>query len=327
MKLKNFQTFLFENVYEMSKVESVRLDQFIKQLKDKITDSALLNKMKNSISVTRSDPYMGYEDIVKFILHSLRNDGFSEDEIEDLASNAEVELKESLSVNESETFNDYPESARNAARKAIKWKEEHGKEVKAGTAVGWTRARQLANGENLSMQTIKRMKAFFDRHEKNKSINSDYKGQPWKDNGYVAWLIWGGDGARTWAERKIKQYEKAQLQKTIREEFQSTLNETDLSIRQKINRFTKEVKALGAPNFYINPTVKGSDKYLRKFYVNTTDGEKDWAAVRKWIMSHPEAHKKVGVGVDNYSYMDNQNRLSYSGYSNGGYYYLSIESK
>lgn len=207
MKLKNFQTFLFENVYEMSKVESVRLDQFIKQLEDKITDSALLNKMKNSISVTRSDPYMGYEDIVKFILNSLANEGVPEDEIEDLASNAEVELKESLSVNESETFNDYPESARNAARKAIKWKEEHGKEVKAGTAVGWTRARQLANGENLSMQTIKRMKAFFDRHEKNKSINSDYKGQPWKDNGYVAWLIWGGDGARRWAERKIKQRE------------------------------------------------------------------------------------------------------------------------
>jgi hypothetical protein len=207
MKLKNFQTFLFENVYEMSKVESVKFDQFIKQLEDKISDSALLNKMKNSISVSRTDPYMGYEDIVEFILNSLANEGVPEDEIEDLASNAEVKLKESLFVNESETFNDYPESARNAARKAIKWKEEHGKEVKAGTAVGWTRARQLANGENLSIQTIKRMKAFFDRHEKNKSINTDYKGQPWKDNGYVAWLIWGGDSARTWAERKIKQYE------------------------------------------------------------------------------------------------------------------------
>jgi len=207
MKLKNFQTFLFENVYEMSKVESVKFDQFIKQLEDKISDSALLNKMKNSISVLRTDPYMGYEDIVEFILNSLANEGVPEDEIEDLASNTEVKLKESLFVNESETFNDYPESARNAARKAIKWKEEHGKEVKAGTAVGWTRARQLANGENLSIQTIKRMKAFFDRHEKNKSINTDYKGQPWKDNGYVAWLLWGGDSARRWAERKIKQYE------------------------------------------------------------------------------------------------------------------------
>lgn len=120
---------------------------------------------------------------------------------------------------------------------------------------------------------------------------------------------------------------KSELQRIIREEIGIVLIEADLSIKQKINRFTKEVKALGAPNFYINPAVKGSDKYLRKFYVNTTDGEKDWAAVRKWIMSHPEANKSVGIGVDNYSYMDNQNRLSYSGYSNGGYYYLSIEPK
>ena len=207
MKLKNFQTFLYESVNEMSKIESSRLDDFIKNLEDKIEDKSLLTKMKNSISVSRTNPYMGYDEIVKFILDSLSNEGVSDDIIEQLSDEADVELKESV-LNEGESFNDYPEAARNAARKAIKWKDEHGKEVKAGTAVGWTRASQLANGEKLSMKTIKRMKAFFDRHEKNKTINPEYKNEPWRDNGYVAHLLWGGDSARNWAERKIKQFEK-----------------------------------------------------------------------------------------------------------------------
>ena len=206
MKLKNFQTFLYESVNEMSKIESSRLDDFIKNLEDKIEDKSLLTKMKNSISVSRTNPYMGYDEIVKFILDSLSNEGVSDDIIEQLSDEADVELKESV-LNEGESFNDYPEAARNAARKAIKWKDEHGKEVKAGTAVGWTRASQLANGEKLSMKTIKRMKAFFDRHEKNKAINPEYKNEPWRDNGYVAWLLWGGDSARNWAERKVKQFE------------------------------------------------------------------------------------------------------------------------
>jgi hypothetical protein len=120
---------------------------------------------------------------------------------------------------------------------------------------------------------------------------------------------------------------KSELQKIIKEEIRSVLSEVDISIRQKINKFVKEIQALGAPEFYINPIVKGSNKYLRKFSLNTTNGEMDWAAVIKWIMSHPEAHKSVGIGVDNYSYMDNQNKLSYRGYSHNGYYYLSIEPK
>lgn len=111
-------------------------------------------------------------------------------------------------INESKSFNDYPKSAQKAARKALKWKEKYGDEVKGGTRVGWTRANQLANGENLSVDTIKRMKAFFDRHQKNKKIEPENKGEPWKDNGYVAWLIWGGDSAYNWAERKIKEIEK-----------------------------------------------------------------------------------------------------------------------
>ena len=56
-----------------------------------------------------------------------------------------------------------------AARRAIKLKE-NGKAKGAGTAVGWTRAGQLARGETLSLSTVKRMYSYFSRHEVDLSL-------------------------------------------------------------------------------------------------------------------------------------------------------------
>lgn len=106
-----------------------------------------------------------------------------------------------------ETYNDYPESATNNARKVLRWREEHGDEVKGMTAVGWRRANQLAKREKISRETIARM-ASFKRHQKNAEINPEYKSTPWKDAGYVAWLGWGGTSGVEWAIRKLKQIDK-----------------------------------------------------------------------------------------------------------------------
>lgn len=95
-----------------------------------------------------------------------------------------------------------PAGARSAARRAIKFKED-GKANGAGTAVGWTRARQLANGETLSLSTVKRMYSYFSRHE------VDKKGKDWGNsanpsNGYIMWLAWGGDAGYSWSRRIVE---------------------------------------------------------------------------------------------------------------------------
>jgi hypothetical protein len=92
-----------------------------------------------------------------------------------------------------------------AARRAIKLKEQ-GKAKGAGTAVGWTRAGQLARGETLSLSTVKRMYSYFSRHE------VDKKGKDWNNsespsNGKIMWLAWGGDAGYSWS-RKIVEREK-----------------------------------------------------------------------------------------------------------------------
>lgn len=99
-----------------------------------------------------------------------------------------------------------PKAAQNAAKKAIKWREEHGDEVKAMTQTGWTRARQLADGDALSYDIVKRM-ANFNRHRKNSTIAPEHKNEPWKDNGYVAWLGWGGDTGVDWAMNVVEREE------------------------------------------------------------------------------------------------------------------------
>jgi hypothetical protein len=84
-----------------------------------------------------------------------------------------------------------------AARKAIKFKED-GKANGAGTNVGWTRAHQLASGESLSLDTVKRMYSFFSRHEVDKK-GKDWGNQANPSNGYIMWLAWGGDAGFSWS--------------------------------------------------------------------------------------------------------------------------------
>jgi len=116
----------------------------------------------------------------------------------------EVQKDKSEPISLEETYNDYPESASNNAKKVLRWREEHGDEVKGMTATGWRRANQLAKKEKISRETIARM-ASFKRHQKNAEIDPKFKETPWKDRGYVAWLGWGGTSGIEWASRKLKQ--------------------------------------------------------------------------------------------------------------------------
>lgn len=97
-----------------------------------------------------------------------------------------------------ETYSDYPKAATNNAKRAIKYKEESGNPKGCGTAVGWTRARQLANREALSRNTIARMSS-FNRHRQNKDV-------PYEEGcGGLMWDAWGGTEGIDWAQRKLKE--------------------------------------------------------------------------------------------------------------------------
>jgi HK97 family phage portal protein len=103
-----------------------------------------------------------------------------------------------------EGYDDYPQSASNNAKRMIEWRDKYGRdEVKGGTAVGWQRASSLSKREKLSAETVGKMAA-FNRHKKNAVVDPKFKDTPWKDNGYVAWNLWGGTSGVNWAIKKME---------------------------------------------------------------------------------------------------------------------------
>jgi hypothetical protein len=90
-------------------------------------------------------------------------------------------------------YTGYPQSATNNARRMLDWIEEYGRdEVQGGTQTGLARARQIAERRPLDRATINRIYSFFSRHDGNQEISEENRDTPWRDNGYVAWNLWGG---------------------------------------------------------------------------------------------------------------------------------------
>lgn len=102
-----------------------------------------------------------------------------------------------------ETYNDYPKAASENAKTALRWAEENGW-GSCGTAVGKRRANQLANGENISRDTIARMAA-FERHRQNSNKKLG------DGCGRLMWLAWGGDEGIAWAQRKLEQIDNEKM--------------------------------------------------------------------------------------------------------------------
>ena len=162
-----------------------------------------------------------------------------------------IKILEDVTVNKDDTYSDYPAAAKKNAQMAIDWKEKYGRdEVDAGTAVGWARAHQLAKGENISGDTVKRM-ASFNRHRKNSSIKPELKETPWKDKGYVSWLIWGGDEGVDWAMELSKEMQDVKehcVVLTLEEFVNEKKKSKPKSDKQKIQDLSKKHRGLSKKN-------------------------------------------------------------------------------
>jgi hypothetical protein len=116
------------------------------------------------------------------------------------------------------------EMADNAA-KALKIRESKPDSQKGMTPVGLARARDLMNKRPLSEDTVRRMKAYFDRHE------IDKQGSTWDEQGkgYQAWLGWGGDAGRSWANRIVAMLNREQNRRHYPHDYNDTDDDKEYS--------------------------------------------------------------------------------------------------
>ena len=85
-----------------------------------------------------------------------------------------------------------------AAKRGLELREKF---HRGGTSVGVHRAKQLAERRDVSFRDITAISAYFARHEVDKASKS----HEWGDEadpspGYIAWLLWGGEAGRRWAD-------------------------------------------------------------------------------------------------------------------------------
>ena len=81
-------------------------------------------------------------------------------------------------------------------------------ENRCATQVGKIRAQQLANGEPVSLETIKRMYSYLSRAE------AFYDENDTKACGTISYLLWGGLAAKNWSESKLKELGEVELEGT-----------------------------------------------------------------------------------------------------------------
>ncbi len=96
-----------------------------------------------------------------------------------------------------ESYTDYPTGVKNNAKKGIELNERQNN--KCGTQVGKVRATQLAKGEPISVETIKRMYSYLSRAETYYDPNKS------TECGTISYLIWGGKAALGWSRNKIRE--------------------------------------------------------------------------------------------------------------------------
>lgn len=98
------------------------------------------------------------------------------------------------------SYSDYPQAVKNNARRVLEYVEENGW-GSCGTPVGKQRANQLANGEPISLDTIKRMYSYLSRHAVDLESSTSYA----DGCGMLMYDAWGGKAGLTWSRSKLRE--------------------------------------------------------------------------------------------------------------------------
>lgn len=100
---------------------------------------------------------------------------------------------------ELESYADYGDGVKSNAKRGIELNERQGN--KCATQTGKVRAQQLASGEAVSVETIRRMYSYLSRAE------AYYDPNQTTECGTISYLLWGGKSALGWSRNKLRELE------------------------------------------------------------------------------------------------------------------------
>jgi len=207
MKVNNDE--IWEEYVKSGKVKGFSIEGWFMQRESAIELSADLSRIEQEEGEVKGFSIEGYfadglERPKESIEENLCNECLSE-------LNAEFELAEVLaSLSEEvelESYGGYPQSARNNAKRGIKYNEAVNN--KCATQVGKVRARQLEAGENFTLPTLKRIYSYLSR------ASAYYQEGNNEACGTISYLLWGGKSMLTWVTSKLKGLDAIEAASTI----------------------------------------------------------------------------------------------------------------
>lgn len=178
------------------------------------------------------------------------------------------------------TYADYPDTAKNNARKALQHKKDNGSSC--GTRVGWISANQIANGEGLSEETVQRTYSFLSRaeaYDQGKYFDEDGK----EICGSIMYDAWGGSAMRDWAEAKFKKIEREKESKAMARFNIDILGEISESVNS-YNTVQREIN---------NAKGKELNLVISSGGGSVTEG----MAIADLIANYPEETTATGIGL------------------------------
>ena len=163
-----------------------------------------------------------------------------------------------------------PKSVQAEAKRALEWRKE---EDRGGTPVGMNTARTLARGGQIGIRKIRHIAKYFPRHEVDKKGKGYKPGQDnYPSNGRIAWALWGGDAARSWATAIVERENKKAQANSITASFEYVMSEYKNPDAVDFNSFI-EAEVMPeemAPQFYMRVRLDGSG--IDRLYKVNPDG-------------------------------------------------------
>ena len=199
-----------------------------------------------------------------------------------------------------ESYSDYPDSVKNNAKAVLKYAEENGW-GSCGTDVGKQRANQLANGEPISEDTIRRMYSYLSRHEVDLDSSKGYG----DGCGKLMYDAWGGKSALSWSEAKINSIDKNNMSK---QRF-ATDDEKRIVIGPAmipdLKIFRKDAKGNPYYVYFSSDTIKMiAEKYMRNKYIDNNDENHNGKAVSDVYVIESWIKEDVQDKSSKYGYSD-----------------------
>jgi hypothetical protein len=199
-----------------------------------------------------------------------------------------------------ESYSDYPDSVKNNAKAVLKYAEENGW-GSCGTEVGKQRANQLAKGEPISEDTIRRMYSYLSRHAVDLDSSKGYG----DGCGKLMYDAWGGKSALSWSEAKINSIDKNNMSK---QRF-ATDDEKRIVIGPAmipdLKIFRKDAKGNPYYVYFSSDTIKMiAEKYMRNKYIDNNDENHNGKAVSDVYVIESWIKEDVQDKSSKYGYSD-----------------------